>query len=83
MPQAPPFARWRAAVRQAARRMLAARWRSTIEALEAARAEYGVLHSAAPIDVRAVRKAAQRIHDLEQLRAVLARELTAREPAAG
>ncbi|HYB32902.1 MAG TPA: hypothetical protein VED45_05675 [Steroidobacteraceae bacterium] len=31
-------------------------------------------HDAA-IDVRAVRKAAQRVHDLEQLRAVLAREL--------
>jgi hypothetical protein len=28
-------------------------------------------------DVRALRKAAQRIHDLEQLRAVLAREVIA------
>jgi hypothetical protein len=33
------------------------------------------------VDVRALRKAAQRIHDLEQLRSVLARELGA--PVAG
>jgi hypothetical protein len=69
-------------VTQAARQMLAARWRSTREALEAARAEYGVLYCAAPIDVRAVRKAAQRVHDLEQLCVVLARELTAQEVTA-
>jgi hypothetical protein len=55
--------------------MLGARWRSTVEALEAARIEYGALYAAKAIDVRAVRKAAQRLHDLEQLRAVLAREL--------
>jgi hypothetical protein len=47
-----------------------------LEALDTARAEYGRLHSAAAIDVRAVRKAAQRVHELEQLRTVLARELT-------
>jgi len=69
------LARWRAAVARAARQTLAARWRSTLEALEAARVEYGALHAAAAIDVRALRKAAQRVHDLEQLRAVLAREL--------
>jgi hypothetical protein len=55
--------------------MLGARWRSTLEALEAARVEYGALYAARVIDVSAVRKAAQRMHDLEQLRAVLAREL--------
>jgi len=55
--------------------MLSARWRSTLESLEAARVEYGTLYAAKIIDVRAVRKAAQRLHDLEQLRAVLAREL--------
>ena len=40
-----------------------------------ARAEYGRLHGAETIDVRAVRKAAQRVHELEQLRTILAREL--------
>lgn len=75
MSQAPILARWRAAVTRAAQQTLGARWRSTLEALEAARLEYSLLHTAAVIDVRAVRKAAQRVHDLEQLRAVLAREL--------
>jgi hypothetical protein len=41
------------------------------------RIEYRTLHAAAAVDVLALRKAAQRIHDLEQLRAVLARELQA------
>jgi len=75
MSEAPTFARWRAAVTQAARQTLSARWRSTLEALEAARLEYGALRDAAAVDVHALRKAAQRVHDLEQLRAVLAREL--------
>jgi hypothetical protein len=69
------LARWRAALKQAARQTLGARWRSTLAALEAARAEYRLLYAAAAVDVRSLRKAAQRIHDLEQLRAVLAREL--------
>jgi hypothetical protein len=68
--------RWRAALMQAARQTLTARWRSTLEALESARTEYGALRSGVTLDVRALRKAAQRVHDLEQLRAVLARELT-------
>jgi hypothetical protein len=67
--------RWRRALTQAARRTLGARWRSTLEALEAAQVEYRALQGAAAADVRALRKAAQRIHDLEQLRSVLAREL--------
>ena len=75
MSQSPTFARWKSAVTQAARQTLSARWRSTLEALESARLEYRTLHAAAAIDVRALRKAAQRVHDLEQLRAVLAREL--------
>ncbi len=75
MSEAPFRTRWRAAVTGAARQTLSARWRSTLEALEAARREYGALRTAAAVDVRAVRKAAQRVHDLEQLRAVLAREL--------
>ena len=69
------LARWRAALTQAARQTLGARWRSTLDELELARAEYRALYGAAAVDVRALRKAAQRIHDLEQLRAVLAREL--------
>jgi hypothetical protein len=67
--------RWRAALTLAARQTLAARWRGTLEALNAARLEYRALHAAAATDVRALRKAAQRVHDLEQLRAVLAHEL--------
>lgn len=62
---------------QAARQMLTARWRSTLDALDSARADYGRLCTAASVDVRAVRKTAQRIHELEQLRLVLARELLA------
>ena len=77
MSHAPAFGRWRCAVSQAARQVLSARWRSTVEALESARVEYGQLYAAAAVDVRAVRKAAQRIHELEQLRLVLARELLA------
>jgi hypothetical protein len=75
MPQVLTLTRWRAALIQPARHTLGARWRSTLEALEAARDEYRALHAGAAADVRALRKAAQRIHDLEQLRLVLAREL--------
>jgi uncharacterized heparinase superfamily protein len=67
--------RWRAALLQAARRTVGARWRSSLAALEAARSEYRALHRAAAVDVRALRKAAQRVHDLEQRCAVLTREL--------
>jgi len=75
MPPSTHTLRWRAALSQAARDSLTARWRSTLEALQAARLEHRSLYAAAATDVRALRKAAQRIHDLEQLRAVLAREL--------
>jgi len=60
---------------QAARHTLKSRWRSTLEALEAARVEYRALYRASAVDVRALRKAAQRVHDLEQLRSVLAHEV--------
>ena len=75
MTEAPAPRRWRAALAQAARATLTERWRSTLEALETARHEYRTLRAAVTIDVRAVRKAAQRVHDLEQLRVVLSREL--------
>jgi len=77
MSQLSAAGRWREALSEAARHTLATRWRVTLEALEAARREYRVLYGAAAIDVRALRKAAQRVHDLEQLRAVLAREVGA------
>jgi hypothetical protein len=75
MSHAPALSRWRTALSQAARQVLTARWRSTLDALASARAEYQRLYGAAVIDVRAVRKAAQRVHELEQRRTVLACEL--------
>jgi hypothetical protein len=75
MPESNTALRWRAALSQAARESLAARWRGTLEALHAARLEHCALYAAAKTDVRALRKAAQRVHDLEQLRAVLEHEL--------
>ena len=77
MPQTLVPVRWRAAVSRAARDMLTARFRSTLEALEAARADHARQRLATVIDVRALRKAAQRVYDLEQLRSVLARDLLA------
>jgi len=73
----PITGRWRAALSRAARESLAARWRAALASLQEARLSYRALHAAAVTDVRALRKAAQRVHDLEQLRAVLARELGA------
>jgi hypothetical protein len=75
MPEPLVAQRWRSALSEAAGRTLAARWRGTLEALANARDDYRVLYAASATDVRALRKAAQRVHDLEQLRAVLAREL--------
>jgi hypothetical protein len=75
MPPLSTAGRWREALSRAARQTLAARWRGTLEALEAARREYRALRGSAAIDVRALRKAAQRVHDLEQLCAVLTHEL--------
>jgi hypothetical protein len=67
--------RWKSAAKQAAQQTLAARWMSTGEALQAAREEYRTLQTAASVDVRALRKAAQRVHDLEQLHWVLGQDL--------
>lgn len=75
MPLLTTAGRWRAALSRAARQTLAARWRGTLDALDKAQLEYRALYGATAIDVRALRKAAQRVHDLEQLRAVLAHEL--------
>ncbi len=58
MPESNTALRRRAALSQAARESLAARWRGTLEALEAARLEYRTQHAAAETDVRALRKAA-------------------------
>ena len=74
-PDAPRLSRWRAALTRAAHEALPSRWRSTLAALEAAHAEYGRLYTAEITDVPGLRKAAQRVHDLEQLRVVLAHEM--------
>lgn len=75
MPQPTDPSRWRATVAAAARQMLASRWRHTLDALESARAEQAQLHACVATERRAARTAARRIEQLEQLRAVLAREL--------
>ena len=69
------LARWRSAAAAAAQQTLGARWRSTLEALETARSEYRALLTAKANDGGALRRAAHRVHDLEELSAVLAREL--------
>ena len=67
--------RWKAALSAAAHQTLAARWRSTVHALRLAELEYRALYSAHEVDIQALRKTAQRIHDLTQLRTVLAGEI--------
>jgi hypothetical protein len=52
MSEQPAVQRWRAALSHAARQMLLARWRSTVEALGAARLEYRTLHGARRIRAR-------------------------------
>ena len=54
---------------------LGARYASTLQSLAAAREAYRLLRSQESVDVRALRKAAKQVFDLEQLQAVLAREL--------
>jgi hypothetical protein len=75
MPKPTDPSRWQAAVVAAARQMLASRWRHTLETLESARAEQAQLRGTVATERRAARKAARRVQQLEQLRAVLAREL--------
>ena len=67
--------RWKAALSAAAHQTVAARWRSTVHALRLAELDYRALYSADEVDIQALRRAAQRIHALKQLRAALAGEL--------
>ena len=70
-----PPRRWKSALSAAARQTLVARWRDVTHPLRAAELEYRALCAAGEIDLRALRKAARRVDDLAQLRAVLAGEL--------
>ncbi len=72
--------RWQAALSAAAQQTLAVRWRTTLEALRAAQLRYRALYSAERTDIRALRRAAKRIYDLEQLRTVLATEFRDSRP---
>jgi len=64
--------RWQAAATTASSSTLADRWQITNRQWLEARAEYRALYDAEVTDVSALRKAAQRLHDLSQLRKVLA-----------
>jgi hypothetical protein len=69
--------RWQAAATSASSGTLADRWRITTRQWLEAKAEYRALYDAEITNVSALRKAAQRLHDLGQLRKVLATGLTA------
>lgn len=75
MSQETIHSRWHPAMSAASRQTLVVRWRTTTNALRAARLAYRSLYSASETDIRALRKAAQRIHDLEQLRSALESDL--------
>jgi hypothetical protein len=64
--------RWQAAATSASSTTLADRWRITTRQWLEAKAEYLSLYKAEVTNVSALRKAAQRLHDLGQLRNVLA-----------
>jgi hypothetical protein len=64
--------RWQAAATTAATMTLADRWQITTRQWLEAKAEYRALYDAEITNVAALRKAAQRLHDLGQLRKVLA-----------
>jgi hypothetical protein len=64
--------RWQAAATSASSTTLADRWRITTRQWLEAKAEYRALYDAEVTNVSALRKAAQRLHDLGQLRKVLA-----------
>jgi hypothetical protein len=64
--------RWQAAATTASTTTLADRWRITTRQWLEAKAEYRKLYDAEQTNVTALRKAAQRLHDLGQLRKVLA-----------
>lgn len=64
--------RWQAAATTACSGTLADRWRITTRQWLEAKAEYLAQYEAQVTNVSALRKAAQRLHDLGQLRKVLA-----------
>jgi hypothetical protein len=64
--------RWQAAATTACAGTLADRWQITTRQWLEAKAEYRALYDAEVTNVAALRKAAQRLHDLSQLRKVLA-----------
>jgi hypothetical protein len=64
--------RWQAAATTASSTTLADRWQITTRQWLEAKAEYRSLYDADVTDVSALRKAAQRLHDLAQLRKALA-----------
>lgn len=63
--------RWQAAATTASTTTVADRWQITTRQWLEAKAEYRALYDAEITDVSALRKAAQRLHDLTQLRKVL------------
>jgi hypothetical protein len=64
--------RWQAAATTASTTTLTDRWQITTRQWLEAKAEYRALYDAEVTNVTALRKAAQRLHDLGQLRKVLA-----------
>jgi hypothetical protein len=64
--------RWQAAATSASSGTLSDRWQITTRQWLEAKAEYRALYDAEITNVAALRKAAQRLHDLSQLRKVLA-----------
>jgi hypothetical protein len=64
--------RWQAAATTASTTTLGDRWQITTRQWLEAKAEYRALYDAEVTNVTALRKAAQRLHDLGQLRKVLA-----------
>jgi len=64
--------RWQTAATTASSSTLADRWEITTRQWLEAKAEYRALYEAEVTDDSALRKAAQRLHDLGQLRKVLA-----------
>ncbi len=68
----PTLDRWQAAATRASSSTMADRWQITTRQWLEAKAEYRALYDAEITNVSALRKAAQRLHDLGQLRKVLA-----------
>ncbi len=64
--------RWQTAATRASSSTIADRWKITTRQWLEAKAEYRALYDAEITNVSALRKAAQRLHDLGQLRKVLA-----------